>query len=418
MSTATPHSLSKPEELRKQANEILKGVDQLIKAGNLSQAQAEISRAKAIDPNNAYIYAFEERISFLHAEDQRKQGDAAARQLKEDAAKAKLEAERKRLEDERKAKEEEAKRRLEADRLKKAQTAPPPAASPAPAASPKPSGLTDRQKAEQEAKRKFEEDFKKAEAERQKAAKPVVSHDANDPANIYKKVLLLAWADGALTKEEQSQLAAMRATLSISEEIHQRLETDVKRESYAQAFKIAWTSGLNAKERGSVVAELRKKFGIESNEHAKIESKVLAELGPEHHQQSIVVVDDEDAMRLLITQVLEESGFVVQAFSTSDEAIVALKDLTPDLILSDINLDTSTMGGFSFYEKVRLYQHLSMVPFMFLSGLRDEGMIRYGKGLGADDYITKPFSNELLLDTIRGKIKRYRQMRPQVVAAS
>jgi CheY-like chemotaxis protein len=210
----------------------------------------------------------------------------------------------------------------------------------------------------------------------------------------------------------------MRATLSISEEIHQRLETDVKRESYAQAFKIAWTSGLNAKERGSVVAELRKKFGIESNEHAKIESKVLAELGPEHHQQSIVVVDDEDAMRLLITQVLEESGFVVQAFSTSDEAIVALKDLTPDLILSDINLDTSTMGGFSFYEKVRLYQHLSMVPFMFLSGLRDEGMIRYGKGLGADDYITKPFSNELLLDTIRGKIKRYRQMRPQVVAAS
>lgn len=413
MSTATPHSLSKPEELRKQANEILKGVDQLIKAGNLGQAQAEISRAKAIDPNNAYIYAFEERISFLRAEDQRKQGDAAARQLKEDAAKAKLEAERKRIEDERKAKEEEAKRRLEADRLKKVQTS-----APAPTAPPRPAGLTDRQKAEQEAKRKFEEDFKKAESERQKAAKPVASNDANDPVNIYKKVLLLAWADGALTKEEQGQLAAMRATLNIAEEIHKRLETDVKRESYAQAFRIAWTSGLNAKERGTVVAELRKKFCIESNEHAKIESKVLAELGPEHHQQSIVVVDDEDAMRMLITQVLEESGFVVQAFSTSDEAIVALKDLTPDMILSDINLDTSTMGGFSFYEKVRLYQHLAMVPFMFLSGLRDEGMIRYGKGLGADDYLTKPFSNELLLDTIRGKIKRYRQMRPQAVPAS
>ncbi|MCU0452429.1 MAG: response regulator [Bacteroidetes bacterium] len=411
MSTATPHSLSKPEELRKQANEILKGVDQLIKAGSLAQAQSEISRAKSIDPNNAYIYAFEERISFLRAEDQRKQGDAAARAQKEDEAKARLEAERKRLEEERKAREEESKRKLEADRLKKAQ-----AQAPAPAA--KPAGLTDRQKAELEAKRKFEEDFKKAESDRQKAAKPVVSNDANDPANIYKKVLLLAWADGALTKEEQSQLSAMRATLNISDEIHQRLEADVKLESYAQAFKIAWTSGLNAKDRGSVVAELRRKFSIASTEHAKVESKVLAELGPDHHQQSIVIVDDEDAMRMLIAQVLEESGFVVQAFATSDEAIVALKDLKPDMILSDINLDTSTMGGFSFYEKVRLYQHLAMVPFMFLSGLKDEGMIRYGKGLGADDYLTKPFSNDLLVDTIRGKIKRYRQMRPQAVATS
>ncbi len=412
MSKETPHTLSKPEELRKQANEILKGVDQLIKAGNLPEAQAEISRAKAIDPNNAYIYAFEERISFLRAEDQRKKGDAAVRQQREDDAKARLEAERKRLEDERKAREEESKRRLEAERVKKAQTP-----APAPAAA-KPAGLTDRQKAEQEAKRKFEEDFKKAEAERQKAAKPAASNNANDPANIYKKVLLLAWADGALSKEEVAQLAALRTSLTITDDIHNRLEADVKRESYAQAFKIAWTSGLNAKERGTVVTELRRKFSIGPTEHAKIESKVLAELGPEHHQQSIVIVDDEDAMRMLITQVLEESGFVVQAFSTSDEAIVALKDLTPDMILSDINLDTSTMGGFSFYEKVRLYQHLAMVPFMFLSGLKDEGMIRYGKGLGADDYLTKPFSNELLLDTIRGKIKRYRQMRPQPVAAS
>ncbi len=109
--------------------------------------------------------------------------------------------------------------------------------------------------------------------------------------------------------------------------------------------------------------------------------------------------------------------FVVQSFSTSDEAIVALKDLTTDLIMSDINLDTSTMGGLSFYEKVRLYQHLAMVPFVFLSALWDEGMIRYGKRLGADDYLTKPISNELLLDTIRGKIKRYRQMRPQPAVA-
>ena len=83
----------------------------------------------------------------------------------------------------------------------------------------------------------------------------------------------------------------------------------------------------------------------------------------------------------------------------------------PDLIMSDINLDTSTMGGFSFYEKVRQLEHLYHVPFVFLSGLTDEGMIRYGKALGADDYLTKPFSNDLLLDTIKGKLKRFQKLR-------
>lgn len=171
----------------------------------------------------------------------------------------------------------------------------------------------------------------------------------------------------------------------------------------------------NVRERSSVVAELRSKFRIPAQDQPKPESRVLAELGPTHHQQTICVIDDEDAVLKLIVQVPENSGFVVHAFRTSDEAFEVLRDLNgngvPDLIVSDINLDTSTMGGFSFYEKVRQLDHLYHVPFIFLSGLSDEGMIRYGKALGADDYLTKPFSNDLLLDTIKGKLKRFQKFR-------
>jgi CheY-like chemotaxis protein len=113
----------------------------------------------------------------------------------------------------------------------------------------------------------------------------------------------------------------------------------------------------------------------------------------------------------MIVRVLEGGGYAVQAFNTSDEALIALQHDMPDLIVSDINLETSTIGGFSFYEKVRQLPHLSHVPFIFLSGMIDEGMIRYGKGLGADDYLTKPFSGEMLLDTIKGKLKRYKQLK-------
>ena len=86
-----------------------------------------------------------------------------------------------------------------------------------------------------------------------------------------------------------------------------------------------------------------------------------------------------------LVHVLENADFRVKAFSTSDDALIALQTESPNLIISDISLETSFLGGFAFYEKIRQMDHLLDVPFIFLSGMSDEGMIRYGKGLGADD---------------------------------
>ena len=46
-----------------------------------------------------------------------------------------------------------------------------------------------------------------------------------------------------------------------------------------------------------------------------------------------------------------------------------------------------------------------------VSGMTDEGMVRYGKVIGADDYLTKPFSNDMLVDTVKGKLKRYKLLK-------
>jgi CheY-like chemotaxis protein len=419
-------ALETQEELRKKANEILKGVDQMIKAGHLDQALKEISRAKEIDPNNAYIYAFEERIAFLRGEEQRKRSVEVARRQAEDAARRKLDEQIQRADEDRKRREEEARKRIEEERRKKAEDARraeeqrlrSQASAPASASAP----VDEKRKIEEDTKQRFAEDFKKAEEDNRKKAQAEAKAPQgaqrggpNDPLSIFRSVLLLAWADGALTKEEEAQLGGLRASLSISPEDEKRLQREAQYASYAQAFKLAWTSGLTAKERSTVVNELRQKFHIPPQDQPKIESRVLAEIGPVLHQQTICIIEDEDAVRKLIVQVLEGSGFVVHAFSTSDEAFNVLRELSekaaPDLIMSDINLDTSTMGGFSFYEKVRQLEHLYHVPFVFLSGLTDEGMIRYGKALGADDYLTKPFSNDLLLDTIKGKLKRFQKLR-------
>ena len=412
------------DEVRKRANEILKGVDQLIKAGKLDNAVQEIGRAKQIDPNNGYIRAFEERVAFLREEDSRKKAANASRSQMEDAARQKLDEERKHAEEERKKKDQEVIRRIQEAHVKRMEggapqngTAATSPSKPATRTSAAPQEMDERRKAEEEARKKFEEEFKRAEAKNLKKAAEVVNKPAaavgssNEAHAMYKRVLLLAWADGALTPEEKNQLTEMRAALSISPQENEKLEREAKEESYAHAFELAWKAGLNVHERSTVIAELRAKFQLIPDIYSRLESKVLAVIDPTQQQPIIYVIDDEDEFLKLIARVLENAGFQVKAYNTSDDALKGLQGEMPHLILSDINLETSSAGGFTFYEKVRQLDHLLNVPFIFLSGMADEGMIRYGKGLGADDYLTKPFSSDMLLDTVKGKLKRFRAFR-------
>jgi DNA-binding response OmpR family regulator len=124
----------------------------------------------------------------------------------------------------------------------------------------------------------------------------------------------------------------------------------------------------------------------------------------------VLIIDDDTRLLELLAASLEDSGFDVTALSTSDEAYSLLRKFVPDLILCDINLETSTMGGFTFYEKVQELKKIQSIPFVFLTGLTDETLVRAGKELGVDDYLMKPISEQTLVSTLRGKLKRFRQL--------
>jgi DNA-binding response OmpR family regulator len=131
----------------------------------------------------------------------------------------------------------------------------------------------------------------------------------------------------------------------------------------------------------------------------------------QHKQRDkVLVIDDDTRLLELLAISLEDSGFDVTALPTSDEAYALLRKFIPDLILCDINLETSTMGGFTFYEKVQELKNIQSIPFVFLTGLTDEALVRTGKELGVDDYLMKPISEQTLVATLRGKLKRFRQL--------
>jgi CheY-like chemotaxis protein len=451
------------EEIRTEANIILKVVDQCIKAGLLEEAKGHLDKARIIDPTNAYIYAFQERIAFLKEEAQKKNAAVTNRSAMENAVRIKIEEERKRAELERQKRDTEQQKQLEqqkqhdqqkqleqqqemeqlqqsepqkklddlqqkrleaekrneellrdaAERLKQETIAPPKSSGKAHNVPIETQRMVEAIYAQKAEHTPIPQNATAQAIQRAAETAPhVIQTQKPDQAHdMYKRVLLLAWADGAVSQEEQSQLRDLRTTLRITTEEHTKLELEAKEESYSHAFTLVWTSGMNAKERSAVINELRYKYQISPEAHSRIESKVLTEFGEHEDKPMLYVIDDDENTLGMIVRVLEGGGFTVQAYNTSDEALAGLKSDMPALIISDINLETSTIGGFSFYEKVRQLHHLSLVPFIFLSGMTDEGMVRYGKGLGADDYLTKPFSGDMLVDTVKGKLKRYKQMR-------
>jgi DNA-binding response OmpR family regulator len=128
-------------------------------------------------------------------------------------------------------------------------------------------------------------------------------------------------------------------------------------------------------------------------------------------KRKIAVIDDDLQILTLMKETLVQARYDVIRFSTSDDAYEFLKKEGVDLILCDISLETSSMNGFLFYERTRELHHMQQVPFVFITGLNDEVLMRAGKEIGVDDFLIKPIHRENLLATVRGKIKRYEQLK-------
>ncbi|MDP2887130.1 MAG: response regulator [Ignavibacteria bacterium] len=387
--------LTPRDDVKKKVSEILKRVDHLIRAGEVDQAMREIIHAKETDPKNVYIFAYEERITYLKEEHEKHRQQEQTRKAAEEAA---------RIRDaEAQLKAEEALRSREAAR-RQAVVREVQAPRPQPPASPPARSVEELERELHE----LEADVRRKEEEERRLL--VNAPSTPERLERYQNELARAWDDGALTPLEEEQLKELRMELSIGIQEHTRLSKQAQFNACVKAFRQAWSSGTITPERFSELSDIRKRFQISPEDSDRLEAEILSETRSGLQPATLVVIDDDIKLLNLVSDILREASYSVLTFSTSDDAYTYLKKNSPDMIISDINLETSTMGGFTFYEKVREMDHLQNVPFIFLSGLTDEVLIRTGKELGVDDYLTKPFSDETLLATIKGKLKRFRKL--------
>src|SRR5437899_9608742 len=119
---------------------------------------------------------------------------------------------------------------------------------------------------------------------------------------------------------------------------------------------------------------------------------------------AILVVEDEPITQKLIAVNLERAGHQVMRAGSVPEAVAAIREVLPDLVLLDWILPNAT--GVSFARQLRTDQRTRDVPIIMLTGRSHETDKVTGLEAGADDYITKPFSTSELLARIKAVIRR------------
>jgi DNA-binding response OmpR family regulator len=117
--------------------------------------------------------------------------------------------------------------------------------------------------------------------------------------------------------------------------------------------------------------------------------------------QRILLVDDERPIVETLRYALEKEGYDVLEASDGSEALELAQKTPPDLVLLDIMLP-----GMSGFEVCRILRKESPVPILMLTARTDESDRVVGLDLGADDYITKPFSVREVLARVRAALRR------------
>jgi two-component system KDP operon response regulator KdpE len=118
-------------------------------------------------------------------------------------------------------------------------------------------------------------------------------------------------------------------------------------------------------------------------------------------RRKILVVDDEPRIIQFIRLNLEHDGFEVYEATSGPQALEKLRDQMPDLILLDV-----MMPDLDGFETLRLIRELSTIPVIMLTAKGEEDDRVRGLELGADDYVTKPFSPRELVSRVRAVLRR------------
>ncbi|MEH2062158.1 MAG: response regulator [Nostoc sp.] len=118
----------------------------------------------------------------------------------------------------------------------------------------------------------------------------------------------------------------------------------------------------------------------------------------------ILVIEDEPSLREEILDILESEGFDVMGAEDGIQGLNLAQTIPFDLILCDVMLPEA--DGYAVLSSLRQHPDTALIPFIFLTAKATRENVRQGMDLGADDYLTKPFRTDELLNAITSRLTK------------
>jgi len=119
--------------------------------------------------------------------------------------------------------------------------------------------------------------------------------------------------------------------------------------------------------------------------------------------KKILIVDDEPSIIVPVQFLMEQNGYDVMVAFSGEEAMEIIAEKKVDLILLDIMLPV--IDGFEVCQRVRENRQWNKIKIILLTALGSDANVEKGLALGADAYITKPFSNIEIVDKVKGLLE-------------
>jgi two-component system, OmpR family, alkaline phosphatase synthesis response regulator PhoP len=127
----------------------------------------------------------------------------------------------------------------------------------------------------------------------------------------------------------------------------------------------------------------------------------------------ILVIEDEAFVRGNVREILELNGYSVVTANDGRAGVRSALTERPDLILCDVMMPEMT--GYEVLNSLQNTSNAHYIPFIFLSAKAERGQIREGMNLGADDYLTKPFTSEDLLAAVQTRLTQKDRHQAQAI---
>ena len=127
--------------------------------------------------------------------------------------------------------------------------------------------------------------------------------------------------------------------------------------------------------------------------------------------KKILIIDDEEWLREMIQLALRQRGYEVIEAHNGHEGIEKARAELPDLILCDVNM--GKVDGYLTLAALRTEAPTAAIPFILMTGLADNAGMRHGMELGADDYLPKPFTTDVLYAAVEARLKKSQTVRDE-----